>query len=105
MYYLFLASIITTVIVYLIKSNRRNKKDDNNMSEYRDDHGNLTIKTNHYTYKMSKYDGRLYRKLENDNNYKLIFCQLDKITIPSHKDGNNFKNIIFDVESGKNIYV
>lgn len=80
MYYLFLFSIVTTILVFLMKYELGNKEGYRNCSEYMDPYGNLTIETHKYIYKMSRINGRLFRKPKgNDKNksYKLIYSNGD----------------------------
>ena len=79
MYYLFLFSIVTTILVFLMKYEFRNKDGYMNCSEYMDPYGNLTIETHKYIYKMSRNNGRLFRKLKGSEykKYKLIHSNND----------------------------
>ena len=80
MYYLFLFSIVTTVLVFLMKYELGNKDGYRNCSEYMDPYGNLTIETHKYIYKMSRVNGRLFRKPKGDKKsktYKLIHSNRD----------------------------
>ena len=80
MYYLFLFSIVTTILVFLMKYEFKDKDGYRNCSEYMDPYGNLTIETHKYIYKMSRINGRLFRKLKDDSKnktYKLIYSDND----------------------------
>ena len=80
MYYLFLFSLVSTVIVFILKYETQNKDGYRNCSEYMDPYGNLTIETHKYIYKMSRVNGRLFRKLKDGNKttaYKLIYSNND----------------------------
>jgi hypothetical protein len=73
MYYLVIFSILSTVIVLMLKYFDKNTDGQRNCSEYLDSYENLTIETNSYIYKMSRTNGRLFRRRKNSNkNYILV---------------------------------
>jgi hypothetical protein len=98
MYYLFLLSIISTIIIFILKYEMKNTDGYRNCSEYIDPYGNMTIETHKYIYKMSRTNGRLFRKIKGTYNpYKIIFSKCDKLMLD--------KNIEYDIVTGKSKFI
>ena len=101
MYYLFLFSLITTIVVFLLKYEIKDQHSYRNCSEYMDPYGNLTIETHKYIYKMSRENGRLFRRLKesnnsNSNSYRMIHSKNDNI-----KTDKLLKGVVFNPITGK----
>ncbi len=97
MYYLFIASLITTIVIFFLKKYQESSDTYRNDSEYNDKYGNLIIETKKYVYKMSRYDGKLYRRRKGNaiKDYRLIYSQMDK-----QKINPLVKYVVLDSKSG-----
>ncbi len=102
MYYLFIISIITTIAVFCLKKYQESSDTYRNDSEYNDKYGNLVIETKKYIYKMSRYDGKLYRRKKGNTvkDYRLIYSQMDK-----QKINPLVKHVVLDSKSGMSRFI
>lgn len=103
MYYLFVVSIISTIAVFLMRYQMKDKKDDTvrNCSEYIDPYGNYTIETHKYIYKMSRVNGRIFKKRKNiDEDYMMIYSSTDRKEFPK-----SVKGVRYDFITGKSTFI
>jgi hypothetical protein len=65
-----------------------------NCSEYVDPYGNITIETHKYIYKISRINGRVFRKQKsNKNRYFMITSDIDKKNFPKNRLSVSFNPI------------